>query len=205
MEFIKSWKFMAIIVAVLCVVSIAGVIYGVTTHTEAGFMDERPEWDRGDFPLSVCVESYGMDTITGAGRTIADSLMGADLDNARYVVGLINTRLGFDAYVISTTRCNVRLTYGVPVEANWQDPGGSATIIPRAYGGPGCEAVTSNVHGELRTLTVYHELGHCLGLAHDDFELSIMRRVQVETPDGVIPPWISDYDRGLLRDAFAPE
>jgi len=58
--------------------------------------------------------------------------------------------------------------------------------------------------GELLNLTIHHELGHCLGLAHDDFEQSIMRREQSPTPWGQLPPWISDDDRALVRSLYAP-
>lgn len=192
-EFIKSWKFMAIIVAVLCVVSIAGVIYGVTTHTEPGFMDTTPGWAPSDFPLDVCVYTYTSDSPQGPAS--AD-----DGDNARYVIGLINDRLGFPTYRIRLEgECDVVVVYGAPAEAGWQDPGGSAEIRDHF-----CDVAISNVHGELQTLSVEHELGHCLGLDHDDYETSIMRRTQTETPLGVFPPRISDSDRDLLRGAYGP-
>lgn len=194
MEFIKSWKFMAVIIAVLTAVSIAGVIYGVATHEEPGFMAETPRWEREDFPIELCVHTYGMDYLETDGNPVAP----AHVDNASYVVGLINTRLGFTAYELSGgDACEAILTYDTPVEAGWQDPGGTAEISERY-----CTVDVSNVHGELQTLVVYHELGHCLGLAHDDFSTSIMRRVQVMTPRGAMPPWITDYDRGLLRAAY---
>lgn len=190
-EFLKSWKFMAIIVAVLTVVSIAGVIYGVTMHTEPGFMGRTPGWTNSDFPLDVCVYTYTSENPQSPAS--AD-----DGDNARHVIDLINERLDFPAYRIrSTGVCNVVLIYGVPAEPGWQDPGGSAEIRDLF-----CDVVISNVHGELQTLAVYHELGHCLGLAHDDFESSIMRRTQTETPSGAFPPWITDSDRDLLRNTY---
>lgn len=41
----RTWV-VAIVFGVLCVVAIAGVVYGVATHEEAGFADERPGWQR---------------------------------------------------------------------------------------------------------------------------------------------------------------
>ena len=49
-------------------------------------------------------------------------------------------------------------------------------------------------------------LTYCLGLAHDDFKSSIMRRTQSSssTPMGAWPPRITDHDRDLLRERYAP-
>lgn len=190
MEFVKSWKFMVIIVGVLTVVALSGVVYGVLSHTEPGFAETTPPWDREDMPLGLCVSTYASEGHTDP----------SDLDNTIDVIGTINARLGFDVYEISGDDCDVELIYGVPAEMGWQDPGGTATMFDTS-----CMAEISNVHGEVRDLVVYHELGHCLGLAHDDFESSIMRRVQRETPDGAFPPWISDWDRELLRVIYGPE
>lgn len=193
MEFIKSWKFMAIIFAVLCVVSIAGVIYGVTTHTEPGLMDTTPGWTPSDFPLEVCVYTYTSESPQSAASA-------EDLGNAHHVFDTINDRLGFPAYRAHVRGgCDVMLVYGAPAEAGWQDPGGSAEISDHF-----CDVVISNVHGELQTLAVEHELGHCLGLDHDDWEGSIMRRTQSETPDRAFPPRITDSDRELLRELYGP-
>lgn len=196
MDFIKSWKFAMIVFAVLCVAAIGGVIYGVTTHEEAGLMENvRPVWERRPAPVGVCVLSYGQALATQE-----------DAGHASGVVSEINARLGLDVFemVDEGTRCVVPVTYGVPVENNAAtqiDPGGSATLSDTM-----CSVELYNVTGELKSLVLMHELGHCLGLAHDTTNAaSIMRPVQRETQEGQYPPRISDFDRALLRELIADQ
>ena len=66
--------------------------------------------------------------------------------------------------------------------------------------------VTTNNTGtvDMLDLVLQHELGHCLGLAHDDYTESIMyggagRALRVTSG---FPPHISDSDRELLRHQF---
>lgn len=189
-NFLKSRAFLMVLGVILLSVVGALLIYGISSHSEAGMMDTTPEWDRSDFPLKVCARSY------------AES-MPASLDAIEVVgdaVQAINTRLGFMAVINSNICEDIEVVVGAPAEHGWTDPGGNAVISPGH-----CAVQVVNAHGELRDLAAQHELGHCLGLAHDDFELSIMRRTQQPTPSGQIPPWITDGDRDLLKAAFGPQ
>jgi hypothetical protein len=193
-EFLKSWKFTAIIVAVLAVCAIFGVIYGVATHEEAGLSNPEARWDH--VPLTVYCEGYptgteGCDAVTSAMDTV-------------------NTRLGFPMLVATTDdEADIVVTARAPVDVE-DSTCGSAGECFELIGSSNvyhhCEVRTMNVTGggDLEWLVSYHGFGHCLGLAHDDFEQSIMRPVQSETPDGRLPPWISDHDRELLRNLYAP-
>jgi hypothetical protein len=188
--FDKNRLWMLVLIIVLSIAALAAVIFGVTTHREPGFMEQTPEWTPGDFPLDVCVRSYA-----------SERVLRSDAEAADYTISVINGRLGFEAYrSTNAATCRVLLTMGAPAEMDWQEPGGSATIRRG-----GCDIETANVIGEVRTMTVYHELGHCLGLAHDDFELSIMRRTQTESSDGTMPPWFTDHDRSLIRSTYLRE
>jgi len=177
---LTSWKFSLAVVAVLCVVVVSLIVYGVVTHTEEGLLEEPAQWR--SYPLSVCAASY-----VGAN--------GFAVDRVAEALEVTNRRLGVSAFVASHSNdCDVRVVLGAPVEPGWLDPGGDATITSYP---PSCTARTSNVSGELLDLVIQHELGHCLGLAHDTSQDSIMRPTQRASRG--FPPRISDSDRELLR------
>lgn len=190
MTCLKSRTFIVILSTVLLLVVVALLIYGISTHSEVGMMRVTPGWNRSDFPLKVCAHPYVEST---AAATDAVEVVGDAIQTT-------NTRLGFQAYVVASARCPVNVIVGAPSEYGWIDPGGNY-VITREH----CTVQTVNVHGELRDLVMQHELGHCLGLAHDTYEQSIMWGTQHETPMGQLPPWISDSDRSLLRTSYGPQ
>jgi len=203
-EFIKSWKFMAIIVAVLTVVVVVMLVYGITTHTEPGLMTETPGFSAQDTPIGVCTVLYTPD---GPGSE-------EDLDNAitltRDAVHTINQRIGVDVYEYldagTPGPCRVRVSVGNPSERGWRDGGGDAVFHA---GDRECMVTTTNTGtNELLSLVIQHELGHCLGLDHDDFAMSIMfggpGNALSPTPAGQFPPRITDSDRALLREFYLP-
>lgn len=186
----KEKTVLLVVFAMVCIAAFVAVTYGVTSHEESGFMEETPGWTASDFPLSLCVRSYASESLTD--NNLADYIV-----TVLNIESRINQRLGFTVYSLSETGCRVTVTIGVPSESGWQDPGGTATIRRGS-----CDVEISNVVGELRSLVIYHELGHCLGLEHDDFESSIMRRTQTPTAPGVFPPVFTDHDRRIIRDAY---
>lgn len=126
------------------------------------------------------------------------------------VVHLINTRVNFNllrlAEDLTDNMCfedaAICVHIGVAHEPGYLDAHGDAShaVTPM---GVYCEARTSNTGtSEILHLVLQHEIGHCLGLAHDDYESSIMYPEQRSTPDGQFPPRISDSDKTLLRGLY---
>lgn len=198
----KTWIMAGVIAAVFVAAGVL-VAVGVATHEEPGLIEGVPQWDRDDFPLDWSVGRY---TAEGTREAV-----GADRDAAEEAVSRVNARLGFAVLVPVREghHSRVNIDLGVPSEPGWMDPGGDSRLRNETMVGRPrlvCDVRTSNTGGaaDLTVLVLYHEIGHCLGLAHDDYELSIMRPTQRPTPDRVIPPWFSDSDRALLRGLYAP-
>lgn len=202
----KLW----IIFALSCVVAAGLVVYGVLTHEEPGLRRSDVTWSKGDLPLVVQEDPYVM----------SDD----NAEDARKMVGsvikTINNRLGFKILEHDNSKHDhqIHITIGVPQDASMdvpadfdgmtsKDPGGAFRLS--AYPGGKiwqfCKIQTSNTgtDGILHD-TLYHELGHCLGLEDDDYETSIMYPIQKEWTGNGFPPHISDWDRDILRKLYSP-
>lgn len=186
---VKIWAGAIVAFAVAMGILVA-VGVALNADSEPTFLESAILWERDSFPLGVCGSSYG-----------ADELLEEHRSSLEHAIDVTNARIGFPVFVATAARCDVRATFGAPVEPGWRDPGGDARWAGTF---PPCEIATANVHGEVQTLVIQHELGHCLGLDHDSFERSIMRPTQSETPDRALPPWFSDVDREAVRRRYGP-
>lgn len=196
-----NWKTLApwIVVGLLFAGAVTGVIYGVATHEEPGLANPEARWDHS--PLTVtCVPYAGPES--DACDTVED------------VVSVVNHRLGYEALAWRGRRVqgsdDIEVVTRAPVEVGDDGPCGQPGECFVLTGSGGvydrCSVRTMNVSGgagNLEWLVTYHGLGHCLGLAHDGYDQSIMRGTQSATPSRTIPPWISDFDRALLRGLYA--
>ena len=164
------------------------LVYGIRTYDEPGLTDPAASWPA--MPLTVCVER-------------------GDTDLVIEVKDTVNTRLGFAALVVdpggpvAVTDCDITVRMGVAVEVGKDEAGGNYTLERRGDTYHHCAVETANTGTtELELLVLEHEFGHCLGLAHDDFDASIMRRVQKPWSGKGFPAEITDWDRDLLRKKY---
>lgn len=190
---------------VLCFVL---VMCGVLTHHEAGLVREDVRWSKSRFPLRVSSGAYAGD---------ADAQAEAH-EAVRSAVREVNWRLGFTVLKhVDGADSDIDVVVGVPQYPS-DDPGAATDQLAltesggfyKLTGDSGvkqwvkCQIMTSNT-GTIFVLglVLEHEFGHCLGLAHDDFDSSIMYPTQRDWgTDSAFPPRFTDSDRSLLRKLY---
>lgn len=181
----------------------------ILTHEEAGLLTacDTPsgelnyegmcapvEWEPSQFPLDVVVSTTNPHPAADPGEA------------TRSAIDLINSRLGFTALRISSSSSSeVRIDLETAQEvgvSSMHDTGGSA-LHHREEGHLWCEIHTwNNGTVEMLDKVLVHELGHCLGLAHDDFPDSAMYPEMHPDGDRLTRPRITDSDRALLRELY---
>ena len=180
---------------VIAVIASIALYYGITHHTEPTVTDSG-QWSREDFPLQVHIQRY-----TAEGLIPDEIAVGVD------AMEDVNRQLGFAAFIqaVSPEQAKVRLILGHPPEEGWDMRGGH--FILRGEGGmfTDCDAFSSNVpEYPVHVRVLVHELGHCLGLVHDESEYSVMYPYQLDYAgtEDIPPPRITTDDRQALRALY---
>ena len=216
----KSWflslstvnKVMIVGMAVLFLSVPALLVYGIANHTEQGLLTacDTPngsldyngecfevKWDQSQIPLQLFVSS----------TTVAASIYPESARSS--VVTLINQSLGFR--MLSTTGEQDNADIVIDFETaqvqslHLHNAHGGALHHRRSNGSLWCEVKTwNNVTAEWADKSLTHELGHCMGLAHDDFPASAMYPSPLTLSGDFRPTRLrfTDYDRNLLRRLY---
>lgn len=198
-------------IALLSLAVIILLPVAILTHEEAGLLTacDTPngslnysgecfevKWNKSQFPLSVSLYTDNPHPP-------------ADPDDAlSYAVDLLNARLGFIALEKSSSpHADIRVEFeaAAVVGHTWlADASGAALHHRTDDGNLWCEIRTwNNGTVEMVDKVLTHELGHCLGLAHDDFDGSAMfHTVSPDSGMELTRLRITDYDRSLLRNLY---
>lgn len=196
-------------IALLFLVVIILLPIGILTHEEAGLMNAcdtpsgalnyegmcyQVKWERSQFPLDVYISTTNLHPPTDP--------EGA----AQSAVELLNFRLGFPALRLSPDpSAEIRIDFETMQDVGrtaMRDAGGDA-LHHRQDGRLWCVLRTwNNGSVEMVDKVLVHELGHCLGLAHDNFSDSAMSEELRPDGDLITRPRITDFDRNLLRELY---
>ena len=185
---------------------------------------EELVWPKSQIPLTISARPY-------AGPSLAE----IEADTIRSVVSAINDRVGFEALrLVDSSDASIKAVLGVPVETGPaggagdlfrrrdSDLGDSGAlrraVFDRARGYCVHQRRPSSGHLEAELVLrsggspvylfhlYYHELGHCMGLGHDDFQSSVMDpHILDHGWDGKMPLKLvrfTDVDRARLRALY---
>lgn len=155
---------------------------GVWVEEEAGFLDDHPGWE--STPVHVS---------------------GEDPEAMAAAIDAINEQLDCPMLVHDHTAPSIIVLFGVPHEPGWMDTAGDAeygrddTRSSPTY----CRVRIGNTGtSDLTHMVLVHELLHCLGLAHDDFDASVMRERQRRDISLANQVRVTDHDRALLNERY---
>ena len=200
---VRSYRVMVGIVIALSVVAGFFVLLGVLKHEEIGLL--KATW-QGDRVVSYSQTEgedilWTMDTLplpvfVTRGSVDRRNALNVAIRNTNYQVGC---QVFTQTEVRDNARVLVDLEATMPVGERHGEGGGVTHFRE-----DGEQKAELNLYGvptiDLMALTLEHELGHVLGLGHDDFEMSVM--FPTITDESVGEMRMTDNDRKLLRSLY---
>jgi hypothetical protein len=222
---------MIALVAALFVVATALLVHGISSHQEPGLLRVQVDPNTGHYFYAETPEEVeAFEEFAGYGTGTVSVAFTVDEDDETMawrvvpsVMGRINHRLGYEVLVrddpfdqcSESSQICVRLNVAASVGTPMTDANGDAQHFNTEDSGLHCDARTWNTGtGEATSIALRHEILHCLGLAHDHYEQSIMcgSRPYNGREDCTLrghyegfSPTISDHDRRVLRELYLEE
>ena len=205
-------RVMVIGAVVLTLAVLSLTLYGVLHHTEQGLLTacdtpngaldyngdcSQVKWNQSQIPLQVYIESSNPYP-----PLAPDSALSS-------VVSHINHSFGFRLLSATSNEgdADIRVDFAsaaVVSSLHLHNANGGALHHRKADGSLWCEVRTWNTGtAELADKALTHELGHCLGLTHDDFPASAMYpRIVSDSNFRPTRLRFTDYDRALLHRLY---
>jgi len=216
-----------VVAAILAIGAAAALVWGITHHTEAGLLEvcwseegtavygasqieggvgygtceriEELQWPQKQIPLSLA-------PISSEGELLDEN--SDEVRALQHTVEDLNQQLGFDLYrVVSGVHAsNAEVHFGAAFVGSNSPPPGRVFHTRTGTNLRGYVYLRSDVVSVERTLylVLRHELLHLAGLAHDDFNLSVMFPITREdwNSDHMSQAHVTDYDIDLLQSKY---
>jgi predicted Zn-dependent protease len=197
----KWWILIAVVVFVLAG---GGVLWGVLTHKEPGFMEVC--WQHGQAVYTNCEQTLPLKW--SKSQLPLTYYIDFDRHHKVYVESVTGAAKSWNQEIGVEVFKRVEKREDAKVVVKWGSVSGNAGGHTSHRGddsGPKSAEVVLVDASDVRAVYRFamHELGHVLGLAHDDFESSVMYAV---APDQTGPylKFIlpSDHDKKLLQETL---
>lgn len=182
----------------ITILALISVIVGITMHREPGFM--RVCWTALNVAeYSTCSETGEEISLSPLSLPFLVNSDGEE-DAINEAIEIVNQQIGCELLQYSDEN-QVHISISVNGAIGDGNQMGGATTHYREPDGRIRARIELYSPGNLILRVLVHELGHALGLAHDDYEYSIMYPTQ-RLSNRLQPINFSSYDRRILNELY---